>query len=96
MLLSSPYMYLFHLLLENEVHRQYEADKGGQMVPLQFQFEGEHREYRKYGQRNDFLNHFQLHDVEGAAVVLKAQPVGRHLKAIFKEGDRPAKGDHSQ
>ena len=40
MLLSSPYMYLFHLLLENEVHRQYEADKGGQMVPLQLQFEG--------------------------------------------------------
>lgn len=42
MLLSSPYMYLFHLLLENEVHRQYEADKGGQMVPLQLQFEGKH------------------------------------------------------
>lgn len=29
MLLSSPYMYLFHLLLEDEVHRQYETDKGG-------------------------------------------------------------------
>lgn len=37
-----PICIFVRLLLENEVHRQYEADKGGQMVPLQLQFEGEH------------------------------------------------------
>ena len=40
-------------------------------------------------QADTFLDDLELHQVEGAAVVLESDTVGRYLAAIFKEGDAP-------
>ena len=49
----------------------------------------------KYGQRYSFLYHLELYEGERTAITLKAQPVGRYLTTIFKEGDTPWEGDHT-
>ena len=40
-------------------------------------------------QRYAFLNNLELYEVEGSAVLHEAEPVGRHLTAVFKEGNTP-------
>ena len=47
------------------------------------------------GQRDTLLDDLQLNEVEGSAVFYKAQTVGRHLTAIFKEGNTPREGDNA-
>ena len=48
---------------------------------------------RKDDERNDFLNHFKLHQVERAAVAFEAKPVGRHLATVFCESYHPREKD---
>ena len=83
----------FHLFLKYEIDRQHEAGEGGEMIPFQLHFEGNHREHGKYGERNHLLDDLELHDIKGAAVVAEPQPVGWHLKAIFEKSDRPTEGN---
>ncbi len=45
------------------------------------------------GQRDDFLNHFQLYEREGTTVANEANAVGWNGKAILDEGDAPREGD---
>ena len=45
------------------------------------------------GQRNTFLNDFQLNEGERTAVVDEAETVGWHLAAIFEKGDGPRETD---
>ena len=56
-----------------------------QMLPLEEQvgYDAEHN------QGDDFLNDFELHQRERSAVVDEADSVGRHLAAVFKEGNSP-------
>src|SRR5580658_4357652 len=63
---------------------------GNGMIPAQVRTEivsGEDAEDRE---RDDLLNHFELHGSETAV----AEAVGGHLKAILKEGDTPADQNH--
>ena len=48
------------------------------------------------GQRDTLLNNLQLDEVEGAAVIDKAQTVGRHLAAVLEESNAPREGDDTQ
>ena len=64
------------------------------MIPLDgLPFEQESNDDREDGKRQHFLNNFQLHQVEGTAVPLKADPVGRYGETVLKEGDAPGKED---
>ena len=47
----------------------------------------------KDGQRDALLNDLQLYEVEGTAIVDKAQPVGWHLTAVLEEGNHPREGN---
>ena len=51
----------------------------------------EHYSYHdgKYCEGNRFLDHFELHEIERAAVSVKTDTVGRNLCAVFKEGNAP-------
>ena len=44
-------------------------------------------------QRDALLNDLKLDEVEGASVVNEADAVGRHLTAVFEEGNHPREGD---
>ena len=43
----------------------------------------------EHNQGDDFLNDFELHQRERSAVVDEANSVGRHLAAVFEEGNSP-------
>ena len=74
---------LFH---EHEVNSQYQADKGGDMVPVEsLALEDQNREQGEDGQGDNFLYHLELDEVEGAAVVHETYAVGGHLKRILEE-----------
>ena len=60
------------------------------MIPLEgLAFEEEGRDDGEDGQGNDFLDDFQLHQIEWTAVFDEADPVGWDLCAIFEERDSP-------
>src|ERR1700722_7285212 len=59
------------------------------VIPAQVRAEIVSSEDAEYRERDDFLNHLELHGSEAAV----ADAVGRHLKAILKEGDTPADQD---
>lgn len=78
------------ILHEYEVHRGYQAQEGGEVVPVErLAFEEEDGEYCKYGQGYGFLYHFELWQGEVAAVVVEAEAVGRYHEAIFGKGYAP-------
>lgn len=81
-------------LKEYEIYGQHEAEEGGQMVPVQsLSLEHYGGDDRKDDERNDFLNHFKLHQVERAAVAFEAKPVGRYLATVFCESYHPREKD---
>ncbi len=47
----------------------------------------------KDSQRDTLLDDFQLYEVEGTAIVDKAQSVGWHLTAVLEEGNYPREGN---
>ncbi len=61
-------------LKEYEIYGQHEAEEGGQMVPVQgLSLEHHGGDDRKDDERNDFLNHFKLHQVERTAIAFEAK-----------------------
>ena len=54
------------------------------------------RENRKDRKRNHLLNHFQLPQTERSAKLAATDAIGRHLKAIFEQGDAPTQQHDSQ
>ena len=64
------------------------------MIPLdRLTFEQEGDDDGEDGEGNHFLDHFELHQVEGAAVTPEADAVGRDGKAVLEEGDAPREKD---
>ena len=64
------------------------------MVPMQVvALKHNVRDDGENGQRNTFLNDFQLHERERTAVVDEADAVGWHLAAILEKGDGPRETD---
>ena len=43
----------------------------------------------EYGQRDTFLNDFQLDEVERSTILDKADTVSGNLTAVFQKGDAP-------
>lgn len=82
-----PHCHLFH---ENEVDGRYQAQKGCEVVPLQrLAFEEEYGEEREDDERYCFLDYFELHQRECAAVSREAYAVCQHLAAVFGQGNAP-------
>lgn len=46
-------------------------------------------------ERYALLNHLELHQVEGTAIIDESDSVGRYLTAVFEEGDGPTECDDS-
>mgnify|MGYP000103236589 FL=1 len=64
------------------------------MVPVQsLPLEHHGGDDREDDERDDFLNHFKLHQVERATVTFKAKSVGRYLATVFREGNHPREKD---
>ena len=60
------------------------------MIPVEaLSLEEETDDDSENSQRDDFLNHLQLHKGEGASVSNEADAVGGYCKAVFNEGDAP-------
>lgn len=78
------------LLFKNKIYRQHQKAKAHGVVPFEaFGFKEKHRENYKNNQSNHFLNDFELHQIERAAVAFVSNFVGRNLKEIFKQGQSP-------
>ena len=77
-------------LVKHKEHRHDQADEGCQVIPVQrLSVEIDRDKYGEYRQRDDFLNHLQLHDVERSAVAVKADAVGGNLAAVFGQRQQP-------
>ena len=60
------------------------------MIPLEcLSFEKYCHKYGEHGERDDLLNHLELHQAERAAVAVESDSVGRNLCAIFEERHSP-------
>ena len=67
------------------------------MVPPQgVRFHEDDGEDREDQQGDDFLDHFELPDREGASQLGAADAVGRDLETVFEQGDPPAEQDDGQ
>ncbi len=79
------------LFPEDEIHRQHQEKQANGMVhPETFLFEKQPRKSEKNQQGDDLLNDLELQQCVRSAIPAKAQLVGRHLKAVFKECQSPA------
>ena len=78
------------LLHKDEIDGANDEQEGQNVVPMQVvALKHNVRDDGENGQRNTFLNDFQLHERERTAVVDEAETVGRHLAAILEKGDGP-------
>ena len=60
------------------------------MIPMErLAFKEYCGERYKDSQGDDFLDHLELYQGEGASVFVKPDAVGRDLEAILKESDAP-------
>ena len=62
------------------------------MLPLEHDVGNDGKDEERYA----LLYDLQLDKREGPAVTYKSQPVGRHLTAIFEEGDTPGEDNDTQ
>ena len=66
------------------------------MVPMQaLSLEEDVGDDGEDDERHALLNHLELNQVEGTAIIDESDSVGRYLTAVFEEGDRPTEGDDS-
>ena len=75
--------------MEDEENRSHQASTRGSVIPAQLLMEVEGHKYAEDQQRDHFLDHFQLHHREA----VRAEAVGRNLKAVFEEGNAPTDED---
>ena len=65
------------------------------MIPLKaLSLEHDHGHKCEDCKRDHFLDHLELHKVEGASVIDESDSVGRYLSAVLKECDSPGKENH--
>ena len=80
---------------EDEPNGSYETNGSCDMIPSELHVKGHHAKKDEYAERNDFLNHLELHEREGPTVFCKTYSVGRHLQAVFEKRNRPTESNHS-
>ncbi len=84
-----------NLLQENEEDCHYEADEGGDVIPVQgLALEEYHHKDSKDRKGYNFLNDLELHQGERTSVYVRADAVRRDLQAIFKKCDAPGEEYH--
>ena len=66
------------------------------VYPQRLVLEENQHEYSEYRKGNSLLDHFQLPQVERAAVFNKSDTVGWHLATILEQGNAPAEQDHQR
>ena len=71
-----------------------EADAGSDMIPAKLHVKRHHAEEDEHAERDNFLNHLELHEREGPAIFDKTNSVGRHLQTVFKKRNSPGKQDN--
>jgi hypothetical protein len=78
------------LFKKHKENCQYKADKSNYMVPLDG-LSLEHEQYndRENRQGYDFLDHFQLKQIERPTIGNKANPVGRDSKTVLEKSYSP-------
>lgn len=77
-------------LFEHEIHGSNYENECKQMVPLQ-SLALEHNVCNKgeHDETDALLHHLELDKRERASVALKPDTIGRHLAAVFEEGNAP-------
>ena len=86
---------LLWLIHENEIDSCYNAEKCGSMVPVKsLVLEHDICDKGKHHERYALLNHLQLHQRKGSAIVHEAQSVGRNLTTILEESYHPRERYH--
>ena len=84
---------LFH---EDEIDGSDEAEECRSMVPMQaLSLEEDVGDDGEDDERHALLNHLELNQVEGTAIIDESNSVGGYLTAVFEEGDGPAECDDS-
>ena len=64
------------------------------MVPMQaLSLEEDVGDDGEDDERHALLNHLELNQVEGTAIIDESDSVGRYLTAVFEEGDGPTECD---
>ena len=75
---------------EGEVDGGDEEEEGDEVVPADgFAFEDDGHDDGEDGECDCFLDDFQLHEGEGAAVAGVADAVGGHHEGVFGQGEEP-------
>src|SRR5882757_5723179 len=77
-------------LMEHEERPGHQTAESSKVIPVQLVAKIKRGEHPKHRQRDHLLNHLQLIRREG----LRADPVGRYLQAVLKEGDAPTDQNH--
>lgn len=76
--------------VEDAEHAGHDQEKAKQVIPLKLFLEIDGGERHEYNKRDRFLHDLQL--IAGPSFKV-ADAVGRHLEAVFKEGDQPTDED---
>ena len=79
-----------NLLHKHEIDGGDDAEEGGCVVPVEALVLEHHvGDDGEDEERDALLYDLQLYEREGSSVAFKADAVGRHLTAVFEEGDDP-------
>lgn len=83
------------LLQEDEEDGEDEAAECYEVVPLErLAFEEDSYQDSEDRKRDDFLDNFELHQVERSAVTIESDTVGGDLCAVFEKRHAPRKQDY--
>ena len=81
-------------LFEGKKDRKHNEDEGNEVVPSEgLGLEHGDHDDGEHGERDGFLDDFQLDEIERAAVDGRADAVGWNHKRIFEQGDAPRHKD---
>ena len=79
-----------NLLHKHEIDGGDDAEESGCVVPVEALVLEHHvGDDGEDEERDALLYDLQLYEREGSSVAFKADAVGRHLTAVFEEGDEP-------
>jgi hypothetical protein len=76
--------------MEDEKDSETDAGEAGGIIPAEFFAEIGDGKDGENGERDDFLNRFELSGAE----LVRADAIGGNLKAVFEKGDAPAGEDN--
>ena len=89
-------LYAGQLFLKDKIDSQDQKAKGDKVIsPQCFIFKDQQCKNGKNYECDNLLYDLELKEAEWAAIAIKAYPIGRYLKSIFKQCDAPANEDNA-